>query len=95
MHKRRATFVAAVLAASLILLASSSRAPTGHEPTIIGLGDIHGQLEPFTSMADSDRDGVEEPVSTTDIPVKFMRPPKSGIGPRCPVEEEEGLAAAT
>jgi len=39
----------------------------GHEFTIIGLGDIHGQLDSYTSMEDTDGDGVDETVSRGGI----------------------------
>jgi 5'-nucleotidase len=39
----------------------------GHEFTIVGLGDIHGQLEPFAAKKDADGDGVKETVSTGGI----------------------------
>jgi len=64
----------ALLVASSAFLASCSRVPETleptaerHELTIIGLGDIHGQLEPFTSMMDTDGDGEKEAVSTGGI----------------------------
>ncbi len=68
MAKRAATLKAAMLLASaLALLTSCSSAPRGHELTVIGLGDIHGQLDPYASVADTDGDGVEETVYTGGI----------------------------
>jgi 5'-nucleotidase len=57
----------ALLLVSAVFLASCSKPPSGRELTIIGLGDIHGQLDPYTSMEDTDGDGVEETVSTGGI----------------------------
>jgi 5'-nucleotidase / UDP-sugar diphosphatase len=67
MRSRMLTFTAAALAASAVFLASCSCPPKGHELTIVGMGDIHGQLDPYASMADTDGDGVEETVSTGGI----------------------------
>jgi 5'-nucleotidase / UDP-sugar diphosphatase len=68
MRNRIVTFTAAAaLAISLVFLASCSTAPRGHELTIVGMGDIHGQLDSYASMADADGDGVQEAVSTGGI----------------------------
>ena len=74
MRNRVSLLAAAILAASTFFLASCSPAPEaleptagGYELTLIGLGDIHGQLEPFPARTDSDGDGVEETVSAGGI----------------------------
>lgn len=65
--RRASVFAVVALAASLLVLASCSPAPSGHKLTIVGMGDIHGQLDPYASMADMDGDGIEETVSTGGI----------------------------
>ena len=60
MRKRIVTFITVALMVSSVFLASCSRAPKGHELTIIGMGDIHGQLDSYPSMADTDGDGVND-----------------------------------
>jgi 5'-nucleotidase/UDP-sugar diphosphatase len=78
MRNRMVTFATATLVTSTVFLASCSPAPESreitappalesHELTIIGLGDIHGQLDSYASMADMDGDGTEETVSTGGI----------------------------
>lgn len=68
MRSRIATSTAAAaLVVASIVLASCSTAPKGYELTIVGNGDIHGQLDPYVSMADTDGDGVDEAVSTGGI----------------------------
>ena len=68
MRNRTVTFTAAAASVvSLVFLASCSCPPKGHELTIIGMGDIHGQLDSYASMADADGDGVEEAVSTGGV----------------------------
>lgn len=67
MKNRIAVGTTAIVLASSLLLASCSPAPSGHQLTIVGMGDLHGQLEPYGSMADPDGDGVEETVSTGGI----------------------------
>jgi 5'-nucleotidase/UDP-sugar diphosphatase len=53
---------AAALVVSLVFLTSCSTAPKGHELTIVGMGDLHGQLDSYASMADANGDGAEETV---------------------------------
>lgn len=57
---RKRAVVLTVILVLPVLLASCARAPKGHEFTIIGHGDIHGQLDPFTTSADTDGDGEKE-----------------------------------
>ncbi len=74
MRNRTTVIAAAVVVVSSLLLVSCSCPPParqpvdeGHRLTIIGLGDIHGQLEPFSAKADTDGDGEPEIVSTGGI----------------------------
>jgi 5'-nucleotidase/UDP-sugar diphosphatase len=67
MRNRVVTFTTAAFVVSSVFLTSCSRAPVGHELTIVGLGDIHGQLDSYASMEDTDGDGVDEAVSTGGI----------------------------
>lgn len=67
MRNRIVTFIAVALIISSALLTSCSRAPQGHELTIIGMGDLHGQLDSYASMTDTDGDGVDETVSIGGI----------------------------
>jgi len=74
MRTRFVTLAAAVLILSSLFLASCScpvetvePVDEGHQLTIIGLGDIHGQLDSYTSMIDTDGDGEKESVSTGGI----------------------------
>ncbi len=74
MRIRIVTFIAAGLVLSSLFLASCScpvettePVAEGHELTIIGMGDLHGQLDSYTSMIDTDGDGEEEAVSTGGI----------------------------
>ncbi len=67
MRLRTLGLTAAALVVSSFFLASCSPPPDGHELTILGLGDIHGQLDPYASMTDADGDGVDETVSTGGI----------------------------
>jgi len=67
MRKVMIALAAASLIVSPIVFTSCTHAPKTHELTIVGLGDIHGQLDSYTQMADTDGDGEKEPVSTGGI----------------------------
>ncbi len=67
MRPRTTVLTVLSLAVASALLTSCAQSPRGHELTIIGLGDIHGQLESYPSIVDSDGDGVDETVSTGGI----------------------------
>jgi len=74
MRIRIVTFIAAALVLSSLFLTSCScpvetiePVAEGYELTIIGMGDLHGQLDSYASMEDADGDGVEETVSIGGI----------------------------
>jgi len=67
MRNRMLGLALVLLVSSSLFLSSCSRPPSVHELTIVGLGDIHGQLDPYTVMRDTDGDGEEEPVSAGGI----------------------------